>query len=129
MSLLFKLGWKNIGRNRVRSALTIAAIVFCSGGLLIFSVFFSGMMEMFLREFTNQIGHVRIIHPEIAKNERMAQGRFFVEKSRDVIALAKKVPGIREVSPRLQLGAFIDFQERQAPAQGIGLDPEAEKNT
>lgn len=127
MHLLIRLGLKNIGRNRLRSALTILAVMLCSGGLTFYGIFFAGVMDMFLKAFTEQIGHVRLIHTELAKKKRLGQGQYFVKDLNKLVTLAKKQPGVQAVVPRIDLGAFIDHKGKQAPGRGIGVDPEAER--
>ena len=71
MGLLIRLGLKNIGRNPIRSVITIGAVALCSMGLLLFSVFMSGAVDMMLEGVMGQNGHIKYVHPKVAKNERL----------------------------------------------------------
>ena len=127
MYLLLKMGIKNIGRNRLRSVLTISAVVLCSGALTVYGIFFAGIMEVFLQEMTHQTGHVRVMHTKLVKDERLAAGRYFVPNVTKLMEQFKKIPNIRGIVPRIQMGGFLDHNNRQAPAQGLGIDPLAER--
>ena len=126
MSLLIKLGIRNIGRNWLRSILTISAVVFCAGGLTGYSVLFSGIMDMMFEGLTSQTGHVRIIHEALIKKGRLAKGRYFINDIDALIKKTKKIKGVKAVLPRVELGAFMDNDGKQAPAIGIGMLPDAE---
>jgi putative ABC transport system permease protein len=127
MSLLIKMGLKNIRRNRLRSILTIAAVVLCAGGVTIYSVIFSGVMDMFVDGMALQTGHVRLIHPKLAEKERLGEGLYFVRDVDKLVAQVKEVEGVRAVVPRINLGAFIDYKGKQSPARGVGIDPQEER--
>lgn len=128
MNFLLKLGWKNIGRKPVRSLLTVLAVVICSGGMTIYAVFFSGIMDTMLEGMLQQTGHIRVLHKELLKNERMNAGSYFVPDAEALAAQLRKLPGIRTAVPRINFGAFVDHNNKQTPAMGLGIDPVAEKD-
>jgi ABC-type lipoprotein release transport system permease subunit len=131
MSLLIKLGLKSIGRNRLRSILTITAVVICAGGTIIYGVAFAGIMNMFFDSVLNQVGHVRLVHKQLAKDERLGKGVYFVPQADAMLQQVRnKLPDVRAVVPRIDLGAFfthtVNGQDKQAPARGLGIMPQAE---
>jgi ABC-type lipoprotein release transport system permease subunit len=147
MNLLLKLGLRNIGRNRMRSFLTITAVVLCSGGLLLYSTLFSGMIDMMLGAMINQTGHARFIHKQLLAKPRLGRGVYFVDKADELAAKARKIKNVKAAVVRIQLGGFVehdksqyikdkekrfqasklDKNRKQAPAPGIGIDPAAER--
>ena len=114
MSFLIRLGFKNIGRNKLRSALTLVAVALCSGGILMFSVLFSGITNMFLEGLTTQNGHVRIIDAELAKNERLKAGYHFVQNVDHVLKTLKGVKGVQYVLPRIETGGYMEHSFTRA---------------
>lgn len=113
MGITIKLGLKNIGRNRTRSFLTIIAVVFCSGGITLYSVMFEGSMDMFLRGFTSQTGHVRLLHPKLEKEERLGAGRYFLTNIPALQTQLNDLPGVTAVAPRISLGAFLTKDKKE----------------
>ena len=79
MKLLLKLGLRNIGRNHLRSFLTMTAVALCSGGLILYSTVFAGMMDAVFDIMLKQSGHVRILHKDLAQKRRLGAGIYFVD--------------------------------------------------
>lgn len=137
MMLLFKLGLKNLGRKKSRSFLTISAVVLCSAGIMMYSVLMEGMIGMMMDGLIDQIGHYRLVHEKIIKEERLSRGAFFVGDAKRLVKDIKNIPGVVTVAPRVELGAYIDnskknpktgkIEGKQAPGMGLGIDPVVEK--
>ena len=120
------MGIKNLSRKKSRSLLTLSAVVLCSMGIMVFSVFMEGMIGMMMDGLVNQIGHHRIVHKKIIEASRLNRGKYFVGDSKAVLRTLRKIPGVRAVSPRIEVGAFIDNNGKQAPSAGLGIDPVVE---
>lgn len=119
MGLLIKLGFRNISRNPLRSALTITAVMLCAGTMVVFHVFFSGMTELLVDGVTKQRGHVRIIHPELSKNERLGRGYYFVSKLDKLIPLVEQTAGVKLVVPQIDTGGYIDHSFTPAEEKAL----------
>ena len=127
MGLILRLGLRNIGRNKVRSALTIAAVVLCSGGVTFGGSFIYGMLENFVGAVLNQTGHLRLIHEKLAEKPRLGEGVYFVRFDRALMKKLRAVKNVRAVVPRVKLGALVEHKGKNAPAGGLGIDPVAER--
>jgi putative ABC transport system permease protein len=126
MMLLFKMGLKNIGRKMSRSVLTVAAVSVCSMGILLFMIVMDGSVDMMMSGIIGQFGHARLVHEKVLKKRRLYQNSHFVGHAKQLIKDIKKLPGVKAVAPRIQMGAYIDHKGIQAPAGGLGIDPHAE---
>lgn len=110
MGFYIKLGLRNIGRSRLRSALTILAVILCSTGIILYGTLMNGVMKTFLEGIISQTGHVRLIHPKLAKNERLGRGYYFVNNLDKLTTQLKKTKGVQYVAPRIDVGAFMDHE-------------------
>lgn len=126
--MLLKMGLKNIGRKKGRSILTVSAVALCSMGILLFLVLMNGSMDMMMKGIVDQFGHYRMVHKKVIKKPRLYSGSYFVGDAKRLIRDLKKVPGVMNVAPRVEVGAYIDLKGIQAAAPGLGIDPEAEKS-
>jgi putative ABC transport system permease protein len=129
MSLL-SLALRNVARNRRRSLLTGAVVVFgfaaiaLSGGFM--SQSFEGLREGTIR---NGTGHLQLADPAyFAGNEDAALEHGITESDRAAAILAKD-PEVLEVLPRIDFVGLASNGSRSVPYLGTGLDPAPEART
>ncbi len=127
MMLLLKMGLKNLGRKKSRSILTILAVVLCSMGIMMYSVLMEGAIDMMMSGLIEQIGHHRLVHKKIIQEARLNRGKYFVKDAKQLIQDIRKIPGVKAVAPRVEVGAYIDNNGKQAPGMGLGIDPVVER--
>lgn len=130
MGMIIRLGIKSIGRNPLRTLFTLMAVVLCSGGIVFFSIFMGGSMDMFMNGLTSSYGHVRLVNKELIKNERLGSGYHFVGGVKALRKKLKAIPGVLRVDPRIDVGAYIDHtflakEEQKAIAAGQCVHKEA----
>lgn len=132
MKYLFKIAFRNLSRNKVRSFISILAIaivvmivVFARGLIL-------GTMQSTLQlQFDNQLGHVRILAEEYDTREALLSLEYTVDGIdgqglEPMLADLKKIEGVEHLLPRLKFGAMASPGDDIVQMAGVGVDPESE---
>lgn len=125
--LILKIAFRNIFRQRRRSAFTILTMV---GGFVLFSLALSisegtygTVIEKFTKSYTG--------HLQVHKNGYLDKPSLY--KSLDDYATLsneiKKIPGVKSWTPRVYSGALASKDKKTSMARIIGIDPEAEART
>ncbi len=125
MKLLLKLAWRNIWRNKRRSALTILAITFAtfltiadrgiSVGTWEFNV--QNMVELFS-------GYLQIQRIGYQANPSLSKSFIYPG---EVEPILRNEPTIRGYAPRVLADGLISFHENSSGAAIFGIDPDAER--
>lgn len=121
-----RIAWRNLGRNRKRTLLALAAIAI--GQLAFLST--AGLMRGYTEEFVDSItgpmvGHIQIHVPG------WREDRSIDATLRDVhrmIALIADVPGVERASPRIYAPALAALEEEGFMSMVVGVDPATESN-
>jgi putative ABC transport system permease protein len=118
---------RNLMRNRVRSAVSLLAIVFGVVALLLSGGFIEWIFHD-LRETTilSRLGHLQITRTGFF-SEGVADPFAFVlpENAKQIDAIAR-VPEVRLVTPRLSFAGLISHGQTTISFLGEGVDPEKE---
>ncbi|QPF73610.1 ABC transporter permease [Roseateles sp. DAIF2] len=122
-STLYRMAWRNLGRNRRRSLATglglALALALCMATLAIMD----GLSRDLIRGTTDgEVGHLQIHAPGYLDSRSLR-----LNVPADAAALgALRQPGVEGVSPRLFAYAHLSHGSRSAGVQLFGLDPRAE---
>lgn len=132
MKYLFKIAFRNLSRNKVRSFISILAIaivvmivVFARGLIL-------GTMQSTLQlQFDNQLGHVRILTEEYDTREALLSLEYTVDGIEGqglepMLTELADIDGVEHLLPRLKFGAMASPGDDIIQMAGIGVDPESE---
>ncbi|MGM0437897.1 MAG: ABC transporter permease [Bacillota bacterium] len=133
MSYLTKLAFKNISRHKLRTIVSISAIVVA----VIVVVFARGLINGMINStyddyFQYQTGHIRVIDEEYEKKERLLSlnhtvGGFNEEEGLDtMIGEFNNIDGVRNVIPRLKFGGAVSTGDELFEMMGWGVDPQKE---
>ena len=120
----FAVAWRNLGRNRKRTALTASAVGFASM-LLVFAMSMQGgsygaMIDNATRLLT---GHLQIQDARFADDPKM---RYFLADAGARVAALEADPRVVAASPRIQAFAVLSGADRSFGAQIMGVDPQRE---
>ncbi len=99
-----KIAWRNLGRNRKRTFLALAAIALGQFTMVFVNCMMAGMFGEILDTITGpMVGHVQVHHP--AWREERALD-LYIEDIDRVRARVARLPGVESVFPRVFAGAL-----------------------
>ena len=91
--MLFKIAFKNVWRNKVRSLIVITAITLGLAGGIFTASIITGMVEQKIRTgINNEVSHIQIHHPEFPKN---FESRYVIPDAAVVAAKIAKMPSVK----------------------------------
>jgi len=127
---LFSLALRNVLRNRRRSLLTGAVVIFGFAAIALAGGFMSQSFEG-LREGTirNGTGHLQLAEAAYFAGDEDAPLTHGIADSARVAAILAKDPEVQEVLPRIDFVGLASNGTRSVPYMGTGLDPQPEART
>ncbi|ACL71068.1 ABC transporter permease [Halothermothrix orenii] len=133
MKYLAKLAYKNLYRQKLRTAVSIAAIVFSVAVVVFARGLISGFIGSIYSDYIYyDSGHIRIVKQEYLKKERLLSLAYPVdgfegEGISSMVARLEELEGINMALPRLKFGAVVSTDDELIKMMGWGVDPEKEK--
>ncbi len=123
-SVLLRLAWRNLWRNRRRTLITVASIFF---GVLL-STFMTSMQEGTYSKMIDNVvgfysGYIQIHHPEYWENKTID---YTFTPGDTLKQILENDPAILSFIPRLESFALLSFGNNTKGAALIGIDPEKE---
>jgi len=125
-----RIAWRNLGRNRRRTLLAVAAIALGQLTVVFVNCMMSGWFEEMMETVTGPlVGHVQIHHKDW-RDERAID--LFIDHLSEIRAQVEVLPSVRSVSPRIYtfvLAASGEQTEKPADAESaviVGIDVEVE---
>ncbi len=123
LPMLLELAMRNLGRQPVRTRLTIAAVTFSLTAFIFLGSIAIGYYAQTVTNATGTLsGDAQVMHPGF-KDEMKASLGFSGDELRRRIA---DLPGVEAVSPRVQNQAMIGVANRSEPVLLIGVAPDLE---
>lgn len=125
--MLFKLALRNIFRQKLRTAMTLGAIVFGVAGLILSGGFVQDIFVQ-LREaiIHSQTGHIQVFRKGFLERGARQPHAFLIE---DPAALAQRIetlPDVKEVAARLSFSGLLNNGKRDLAIIGEGVEPDKE---
>ena len=123
--MLFKIAFKNVWRNKVRSLIVIIAIILgLSGGIFTASII-TGMVEQKVRTgINNEVSHIQIHHPDFLKNY---ESRFSIPHADSIAKIISQMPAMKAVCVRSRITGMAASPNSATGIQIIGVNPLQEK--
>ena len=124
--MYFKLAWRNIWRNKRRTLITAASILF--------AVFFASVMRSIQEgSYSRMVENVVNFYSGYAQ---VHQNGYWEEKSleesleftEDLQSLPQNIEGLEDVAPRLESFALASFGKLTKGTQVVGIDPTKEQS-
>jgi len=120
---LFVVAWRNIGRNRKRSTLSLSAIAIAAMTITFLFSLLAGMDADLASNLINHFnGEVRIRNQEYGEYERFNPLHLRVRNASEVVAAVKGTDGVAAVSPRISFPGAVFREETTVGLQGRGID-------
>lgn len=125
---LFSLAWRNIFRQRARSAATLAAIAIGVAGLILAGGF---VQDIFIQLgeaiIHSQTGHIQITREGYREGKSRAPEKYLIEQSAALKSRIQAVaPGINLTMARLNFAGMLNNGKRDLGIVGEGIEPGAE---
>ena len=80
--MLFKIAWRNIWRNKIRSLTVVGSIVIGVWALTFMMAFYDGFVTMYIKSAVeNDLSHIQIHNPDFMEDKKV---EFVVENVEDI---------------------------------------------
>jgi putative ABC transport system permease protein len=124
---MFKLAFRNIFRNRLRTALTLAAIV-CGVAAVIVSGGFVEDVFVQLRESTihSRLGHAQIYRKGYLEYGQREPTRYLIEDPQPLVEKVRSIPHVRDVMTRVNFSGLANNGRADLPVIGEGVEADKE---
>jgi putative ABC transport system permease protein len=121
---MLKLAFRNIFRNRARTALTLAAIVSGVCAIILSGGFVEDVFVQ-LRESTirSQLGHLQIFRKGYLEYGRREPSRYLIEHPQKITGAIQRVPHVRSVMTRVSFSGLANNGRADLPIVGEGVEP------
>ncbi|MFP4330226.1 MAG: ABC transporter permease [Spirochaetaceae bacterium] len=120
---LVTIAWRNLGRNRKRSLLSLSAIAVAALSITLLFALLTGMAEELADNLINHYnGEVRIRHAEYGEYERFNPLHLRIRDAETLVSRLAGTAGVAAVSPRISFPGAVLRDERSFGLRGLGLD-------
>ncbi|MCR4424819.1 MAG: ABC transporter permease [Firmicutes bacterium] len=133
MNYLMRMAWRNLGRHRGRTALSLLAVVMGVFVVVMAKGFVDGMLDSWIMyNISLNSGHVRIIQPEYELKERMLSLAHPVGDDErpysDIVEDIRRLPEVSAATGRIRFGMMlVAGEDLQETAFGIGTELDQEE--
>ncbi|MCB0332672.1 MAG: ABC transporter permease [Bdellovibrionales bacterium] len=125
LSLLSRLAFRNLLRNRKRSSLTLLAVAVGVGSSVVLAALARGMGEQITRDaIYTMTGHIQVRHPSYTDDPSI-EYRFALNK--DTFETIASLSTVTHASPRLRVPAVIMSERESRGLTFIGIEPRREE--
>jgi len=123
---LLKIAWRNLWRNKRRTAITAASILFAVFFALIMRSFQLGFYDHMIKGVIESYsGFLQVQHVDY-QDDPSLENTF--ECSKEFLTAIEQTPGVKAVVPRVETFALASTGIQTKGALIIGIDPEREHN-
>src|SRR5437867_793221 len=124
---MWKLAFRNVFRQRSRTALTLAAIIFGVTSLVLTGGFVQDFFIQ-LREATihSQFGHLQILKKGYYEEGRKSPYKYMIDDSDKVAAELRQLDHVADVTARINFSGLLCNGRSTFPVIGEGIHPEKE---
>ncbi|THF65504.1 ABC transporter permease [Pseudothauera nasutitermitis] len=125
--MLFKLALRNIFRQKLRTAMTLGAIVFGVGGLILSGGFVHDIFHQLGEAIIHsQTGHVQVFRKDFMERGTRQPERYLIDQPEQLAARIQALPEVDEVAARLNFAGLINNGRRDLAIIGEGVEPDKE---
>lgn len=129
MGNLFKMAFRNLGRNKTRTLLSILAVGAGMSLLLLMASVVEGEMRGALdNSIRLQSGHLQIRPASYEEGRLSLQWEDLIADPEQVAGKVKSLPQVRVATPRLNASAILSIGDESKGVQILGIDPASTAN-
>ena len=126
-SITFKLALRNIFRQKVRSTMTLAAIVIGVISLVLSGGFVKDIfVQLGEAVIHSQTGHIQVFRKGFVERGARQPDRFLIENPVAASAQIAALPQVKEVAARLNFSGLLNNGRRDLAVIGEGVEPDKE---
>ncbi len=123
--MIFRIAFRNIWRNKVRSLIVITAVTLGLAGGLMAAAVMTGMIDQKVRSVINtELSHIQLHDPSFLKNY---EARFVIAGPAELMQKISGMQGVKSVCGRTRLTGMAASPNSAAGVQIMGVDPDSEK--
>ncbi len=130
MKYFLKLAYKNLSRHKLRTIISISAIVFAVMIVIFARGFILGMVNSSYNDYIQyDTGHVKIIDKDYQLEGRILSLTENVNSYNGIDTMLEdiqKIEHVETVIPRIKFGAFTTTEDELINMMGWGVDPQKE---
>jgi ABC-type lipoprotein release transport system permease subunit len=129
MTQLFKMAFRNLGRNRRRSLLSALAVSMGLGLLLMMASFVTGEMRGALENTIRlDTGHLQVRAASFDENKLSLDWKHLIAAPDAIVEQLRSSPQVESATPRLFASGIITIGEQSRGVQVVGMDPTSSAN-
>lgn len=129
MTQLFKLAYRNLGRNRTRSLLSALAVAAGMALLLLMASVLEGEMRGALDNTIRlQSGHLQIRPASYEEGKLSLKWEDLIADPNLIVDRVKSLPQVTVATPRLNASAILTIGDQSRGVQVLGIDPASAAN-
>ncbi len=122
---IFKIAWRNILRNRLRSTVIIAAVTIGLFGGLVASGIMKGMViDMVNNALENQVSHIQIHNIKFTENNEVG---FFIKNTSGILEKIRANPSVKAACQRTMSFGMASTASKASGVMINGVQPTVEK--
>ncbi len=123
--MLISIAWKNIWRNKLRSAIVIIAVTLgLIGGIMSVGIMFGSSDQRIKDALNDYVSEIQIHHPKYSENN---EAKYIIENSDNVEKTISEIPYVKSVCSRMKIIGMANSPEAAVGIVINGINPEREK--
>ncbi|MDY0014533.1 MAG: ABC transporter permease [Rhodocyclaceae bacterium] len=125
--MLFKLALRNVLRQRVRTGMTLGAVVFGVAVLILAGGFIQDIfVQLGEAIIHSQTGHIQVFKRDFLEKGTRAPERYLIDEPEALMSALEHQPGVEAVMGRLFFAGVMNNGRRDLPIIGEGVEPDKE---
>lgn len=129
MTQIFKLAYRNLGRNRTRSLLSALAVAVGLSLLLLMAAVVDGEMRGALQNTIRlQSGHLQIRPESYEEGQVSLKWEDLIAEPNQLVEKIKLLPQVTVATPRLIASGILTLSDESKGVQIIGIEPDSAAN-
>ena len=121
---IFKFGWRNFRRNKRRTYLTLTAVAIGVMSIIFAKSYGRGIFNSLIETvIKTQSGHIRIVHKEFLRLERIMPKEHLVMDLNRVKAGISRLPEVELINEQIKFNVLLNHEDINEPAVAFGIDP------
>jgi ABC-type lipoprotein release transport system permease subunit len=123
--MIWSIAWKNVWRNKTRSAVVIVAVTLGLAGGIFAAAVMVGMGEQRVQSaISNEVSHIQIHHEKFKENSEL---KYTMKGVPSLLDSIRNLPEVQGASKRLKVIAMANTAGNATGVTLNGIDPDMEK--